>query len=131
MSMQDPIADMLTRIRNAQSRSKETVKVPYSKVKEAIAKVLLDEGYLTDVSVTGESASKEVVITLKYYNNEPVIDEISRVSRPSLRIYKSVKEMPRIKGGLGVVVVSTCKGIMSGSKARSLGVGGEILCSVA
>ena len=131
MSMQDPIADMLTRIRNGQSRRKAQVTMPHSTVKESIARVLSEEGYIKDYVVTSEGIKKELVISLKYFNGEAVIDQISRISKPSLRVYKSVEELPKVKAGLGIAIVSTCKGIMSGSKARSLGVGGEVICSVA
>lgn len=131
MSMQDPIADMLTRIRNAQARAKTEVTMPFSKVKEAIAKVLSEEGYVTGTAVFGEGAKKSLTIELKYYEGKAVIDEIRRVSRPGLRIYSSKDEMPKVKGGLGVAIVSTCKGIMTGQRATSLGIGGEVMCSVA
>lgn len=131
MSMQDPIADMLTRIRNAQARAKTQVSMPYSKVKEAIAKVLVDEGYALATEVSGESATKTLTVSLKYYEGKAVIEEIQRVSRPGLRIYSSKDELPKVKGGLGVAIVSTCKGIMTGQRAKALGVGGEVLCSVA
>jgi len=129
--MQDPVADMLTRIRNGQARAKALVEMPYSKVKEAIAKVLVEEGYLLGLEVTGEGAAKALAVQLKYYEGKPVIEEIKRVSRPGLRIYRSKEDLPKVKGGLGVAVVSTCKGIMTGQQARSLGIGGEVMCSVA
>lgn len=131
MSMQDPVADMLTRIRNGQARTKAAVEMPYSKVKEAIAKVLVEEGYLVGVEVTGEGALKTLKVALKYYDGKAVIDEIKRISRPGLRIYSSKEELPKVKGGLGVAIVSTCKGIMTGQRARELGIGGEVMCSVA
>jgi small subunit ribosomal protein S8 len=129
--MQDPIADMLTRIRNGQSRGKSSIEMPYSKVKEAISKVLVDEGYLGGLHVSGAGAVKKLMLDLKYYEGIAVIDEIKRISRPGLRIYKSKENIPRIKGGLGVAIVSTCQGIMGGQRARALGIGGELLCTVA
>lgn len=130
MSMQDPIADMLTRIRNGQSAKKETVTMPSSKVKVAIAKVLSDEGYILDYQVSGEK-KPELVVTLKYYDGAPVIETIKRVSRPAIRTYKSTSELPVIMGGLGVAIVSTSQGVMTNKAARKLGIGGEILCEVA
>ncbi len=127
--MTDPIADMLTRIRNAQAASKVDVSMPSSKLKLSIARVLKDEGYITDFSTDG--ASKPVLtITLKYYEGRPVIESIKRVSRPGLRIYKSKDELPRILNGLGVAIVSTSAGVMTDRQARSAGRGGEILCTV-
>ncbi|RTE87640.1 MULTISPECIES: 30S ribosomal protein S8 [Gammaproteobacteria] len=130
MSMQDPIADMFTRIRNAQAANKVTVVMPASKQKEAIAKVLQDEGYITGYKV--ESGVKpELEITLKYFEGKAVIDSIQRVSRPGLRIYKKRNELPTVMGGLGVAVVSTSKGLMTDRAARSAGLGGEIIGYVA
>lgn len=131
MSLQDPISDMLVRIKNAQSRGKVTVAMPYAKQKEAIALVLIEEGYLKDLLVEGEGAKKQLVIGLKYYESQPVIEEIKRISRPSLRKYSSCSELPKVKGGLGVAIISTCKGIMTDKKARQARLGGEVLCSVA
>lgn len=131
MSMQDPIADMLTRIRNGQARAKTEVTMPFSKVKEAIAKVLVSEGYVLNTEVSGDSATKKLTVSLKYYDGRPVIEEIRRVSRPGLRIYAAKDELPKVKGGLGVAIVSTCQGIMTGQQAKSLGIGGEVICSVA
>ena len=130
MSMQDPIADMFTRIRNAQAANKVTVKMPSSKQKIAIAKVLQDEGYITGYEI--ESGIKpELEITLKYFENKPVIESLQRVSRPGLRIYKKRNELPTVMGGLGIAVISTSKGLMTDRAARSAGLGGEILGYVA
>lgn len=130
MSMQDPIADMFTRIRNAQGANKVTVKMPSSKQKIAIAQVLQAEGYIADFNVTGD-VKAELEITLKYFEGKPVIESIERVSRPGLRIYKKRNELPKVMGGLGVAVVSTSKGLMTDRAARSAGLGGEILGYVA
>jgi small subunit ribosomal protein S8 len=130
MSMTDPIADMLTRIRNAQQANKSEVTMPSSKVKVSIAKVLEDEGYISSHSVTDLDGKATLSITLKYFEGKPVISEINRVSRPGLRVYKSADELPRIIGGLGVAIVSTSQGVMADRKARSLGQGGEVLCAV-
>ncbi len=127
--MSDPIADMLTRIRNAQMVGKATVSMRASKLKASIASVLKDEGYIVDYSVeTGPKA--QLMITLKYYQGRPVIEEINRVSRPGLRIYKQKDELPKVKGGLGIAVVSTSKGVMTGSNAQAQGLGGEVICEV-
>lgn len=132
MSMSDPIADMLTRVRNAQSSSKATVTMPASKVKESVAKVLLDEGYVGEFKVTGDTAATRTLeIKLRYFEGKPVIDMIKRVSRPGLRIYKSKEELPRVMGGLGIAVISTSRGVMSDKAARLAGEGGEIICYVA
>ena len=127
--MTDPIADMLTRIRNAQNASKADVTMPSSKLKCAIAKVLLDEGFIAGFS-TDDSAKPGLTINLKYYQGRPVIDQIKRVSRPGLRIYKSKDELPKILNGLGVAIVSTSAGVMSDREARASGRGGEIICTV-
>jgi len=127
--MTDPIADMLTRIRNAQAASKVDVTMPSSKLKVAIAKVLLDEGYIAGFS-TDEAAKPSLTVTLKYYEGRPVIDELKRVSRPGLRIYKNKDELPRILNGLGIAIVSTSAGVMTDREARASGRGGEILCTV-
>lgn len=127
--MTDPIADMLTRIRNAQNASKADVSMPSSKLKCAIAKVLLDEGYIAGFS-KDDSAKPSLTISLKYYQGRPVIDQIKRVSRPGLRIYKSKDELPKILNGLGVAIVSTSAGVMSDREARASGRGGEIICTV-
>ena len=132
MAMSDPIADMLTRIRNAQLVGKTTVAMPGSKLKAAIAKVLKDEGYIDNFEVQNiENNKKSLVLTLKYYAGSPVIEKIERVSRPGLRIYKSCDESPRVMNGLGVAIISTPKGVMTDRKAREGKVGGEVLCYVA
>lgn len=126
MSMQDTVADMLTRIRNAQLARKQTVAMPVSKLKTAIAKVLLDEGYISSVEAEGLS----LTLGLKYYEGKPVIEQIKRVSRPGLRIYKSKDELDPVKQGLGILIVSTNKGIMTDRAARAAGVGGEVIALV-
>jgi len=131
MSMSDPIADMLTRIRNAQSVEKAAVTMPSSKVKVAIAQVLKDEGYIDGFAVRAEGGKSELEIALKYYAGRPVIERIERVSRPGLRIYKGRNEIPQVKNGLGVAIVTTPKGVMTDRRARANGVGGEVLCYVA
>jgi len=131
MSMSDPIADMLTRIRNAQSVEKASVLMPSSKIKVAIAKVLKDEGYIDDFAITGEAAKPQLEVRLKYYAGRPVIERIERVSTPGLRIYKGAEELPRVMNGLGVAIVSTSNGVMTDRHARAKGVGGEVLCFVA
>ncbi|CAN0287814.1 unnamed protein product, partial [Phaeothamnion confervicola] len=128
MSMQDPIGDMLTRIRNAQARAKRDVAMPASKRKSAIAEVLKNEGYITDYRVEGEGAAKQLHVELKYFRGKPVIERVWRVSRPGLRIYKTKDQLPSIIGGLGVAIVSTSKGLMSDREARAQGIGGEIIC---
>lgn len=131
MSMSDPIADMLTRIRNAQSVNKPTVSMPSSKLKTAIAAVLKDEGYIEDFSVQAVDGKPQLNVALKYYAGRPVIESISRVSRPGLRIYRGSQNMPKVMNGLGVTIVSTSKGVMTDRKAQAAGVGGEVLCVVA
>jgi small subunit ribosomal protein S8 len=131
MSMSDPIADMLTRIRNAQSAKKTEVVMPSSKLKIAIAKVLKDEGYVEDFAIREAEGKPELSIALKYYADKPVIDRIERVSRPGLRIYKGKEDIPKVMNGLGVAILSTSKGVMTDRKARATGVGGEVLCVVA
>ncbi len=131
MAMSDPIADMLTRIRNAQLAEKATVTMPTSKLKVAIAAVLKDEGYVDGFVVRQEGAKANLEITLKYYAGRPVIERIERVSKPGLRIYKGSNEIPTVMNGLGVAIVSTPKGVMTDRKARATNVGGEILCFVA
>jgi small subunit ribosomal protein S8 len=131
MSMNDPISDMLTRIRNAQQAEKGTVSMPSSKLKVAIAKVLKDEGYIDDFAVRGEVAKPVLEVSLKYYAGSPVIEKIERVSRPGLRIYKPSRDIPNVMNGLGVAIVSTSKGVMTDRKARGMGIGGEVLCIVA
>ena len=127
--MTDPISDMLTRVRNAQSASKFDVTMPSSKLKMAIAKVLLDEGFITGFKTDG-AAKPALTVTLKYYEGRPVIDELKRVSRPGLRIYKNKNEIPTILNGLGIAIVSTSAGVMTGRAACEAGRGGEILCTV-
>lgn len=129
MSMSDPIADMLTRIRNGQSARKKAVTMPTSKSKQAIAQLLKDEGYISDFEVSGDKKS-ELTIVLKYYLGHPVIAELKRVSRPGLRIYKAKDELPSILGGLGITIISTSKGLMTDRAARAEGHGGEVLCYV-
>jgi small subunit ribosomal protein S8 len=131
MSMSDPISDMLTRIRNGQQAEKVSVSMPSSKVKKAIAQVLKDEGYIEDYSVNDVNGLPQMEVVLKYYSGRPVIEKIERVSRPGLRIYKGRGDLPRVMNGLGVAVVSTSRGVMTDRKARSIGVGGEVLCVVA
>jgi small subunit ribosomal protein S8 len=134
MSMHDPIADMLTRIRNAQLVGHTEVSMPASGLKSAIAKVLKDEGYIEDFAVrekSGDAAKKELAIALKYYAGRPVIERIERVSKPGLRVYKGRDDIPRVMNGLGVAIVSTSRGVMTDRKARADGLGGEVLCIVA
>ncbi|KKO47692.1 30S ribosomal protein S8 [Arsukibacterium sp. MJ3] len=130
MSMQDPVADMFTRIRNGQAANKVAVKMPSSKMKIAIAKVLKDEGYIGDFAVSGD-VKPELEVTLKYFQGKSVIETIDRVSRPGLRIYKRSGELPKVMGGLGVAIVSTSKGLMTDRAARKVGIGGEIIGYVA
>ena len=130
MSMSDPIADMLTRIRNAQSSEKPLVAMPASRVKAAIAQVLKDEGYIEDFAVRDLEGRRTLEIGLKYYAGKPVIEKIERISRPGLRIYKPKDDLPKVMNGLGVAIVSTSHGVMTDRKARGLGVGGEVLCIV-
>jgi len=130
MSMSDPIADMLTRIRNAQATEKVSVVVPASKVKQAIAQVLKDEGYIEDFAVRKNDGKSMIEIGLKYYAGKPVIEKIERISRPGLRIYKGRDDIPRVMNGLGVAIVSTSRGVMTDRRARETGVGGEVLCVV-
>lgn len=129
MSMQDPLADMLTRIRNAQMAEKTVVSMPSSKLKAAVAKVLKDEGYIADFQISSE-VEPQLSIELKYFEGKPVIEEVKRISRPGLRQYKSVEQLPKVRGGLGVSIVSTNKGVMTDRAARAAGVGGEVLCTV-
>ena len=131
MSMSDPIADLLTRIRNAQMVAKQTVSVPSSKVKVAIAQVLKDEGYIDGFEIKSEGGKSELEIALKYYAGRPVIERIERVSRPGLRIYKGSEDLPRVMNGLGVAIVSTPRGLMTDRSARANRVGGEVICLVA
>ena len=130
MSLQDPIADLFTRIRNGQSAKKVSVTMPTSKLKVAVAKVLKDEGYIADFAVSGDT-KPELEVTLKYFQGKSVIETIDRVSRPGLRIYKKHGELPKVMGGLGVAIVSTSKGLMTDRAARKVGIGGEIIGYVA
>jgi small subunit ribosomal protein S8 len=131
MSMSDPIADMLTRIRNAQMVEKTSVQVPSSKVKVAIAQVLKDEGYIDGFQVKSDDGRPQLEIALKYYAGRPAIERIERVSRPGLRVYKGSNAIPQVMNGLGVAIVTTPQGVMTDRKARATGVGGEVLCYVA
>lgn len=130
MSMQDPISDMLTRIRNAQAADKATVTMPSSGIKAAIAQVLKDEGYVSDFQVDKDGSKSSLTVSLKYFQGKPVIEKIQRRSRPGLRIYRGKNDLPKVNNGLGVVIMSTSKGVMSERKARELGEGGEVLCYV-
>lgn len=131
MSMSDPIADMLTRIRNGQMVDKSEVVMPSSKLKVAIAKVLEEEGYITGFNVDANNGKPQLRIGLKYYNQRPVIERIERVSRPGLRVYKNSHTIPQVMNGLGIAIVSTPQGVMTDRKARAAGIGGEVLCYVA
>jgi small subunit ribosomal protein S8 len=131
MSMSDPIADMLTRIRNAQTAEKKEVIMPASKMKSLIAEVLKDEGFIADFQVAEVEGKGVMTVALKYFENKPVIEKIERVSRPGLRIYRSKDELPKVLGGLGVAIISTSKGVMSDRAARAAGIGGEVICTVA
>ena len=130
MSMTDPVADMLTRIRNGQAAKKKSIKLPSSSLKVSLAKVLKEEGYIADYSVETVGSFPEMSIDLKYYRGAPVIEEIKRVSRPGLRIYKSQQELPKVLGGLGIAIISTSKGVMTDRAARAQGHGGEVICTV-
>lgn len=130
MSMTDPIADMLTRIRNGQKARKVSVAMPASKEKEAIAAVLKDEGYIMDFSTSGEGATRALTVDLKYFEGTPVIESVRRVSKPGLRVYRGKEKLPKVLGGLGVAIVSTSAGVMSDREAREKGIGGEVLCVV-
>ena len=130
MSMSDPISDMLTRIRNGLARDKVSVNMPPSGVKEAIASVLKEEGFIDGFQVTADGRKKELSIVLRYHQGEPVIEEMSRISRPGRRQYCSAANMPIVNGGLGVVMISTSKGVMSDRQAKRQGIGGEVICSV-
>ena len=129
MTMQDPISDLLTRIRNAQMAGHQNVGMPNSKIKRSILKVLEDEGFIGGFSST-EEVKSSLSVDLKYHNGQPVIEEIKRVSRPGLRIYKESGDLPEVRGGLGVAIVSTNKGVMTDKRARAAGIGGEVLCTV-
>lgn len=130
MSMTDPIADMLTRIRNGQKARKVSVAMPASTAKLAVARVLKDEGYITDFEMSGEGAQSQLNVELKYFEGVPVIENIKRVSKPGLRVYRGKEELPKVLGGLGVAIVSTSAGVMSDREAREKGIGGEVLCVV-
>lgn len=130
MSMTDPVSDMLTRIRNAQSAGKVEVHMPSSRLKVAIGKVLKDEGFIEGYTVVNDDNKPALAIVLRYYQGKPVIEKIKRVSKPGLRIYKSKDELPKVLGGLGIAIVSTSKGIMTDRAAKASGVGGEVLCTV-
>ncbi|MBN7794975.1 30S ribosomal protein S8 [Parahaliea mediterranea] len=130
MSMQDPLSDMLTRIRNAQMAGKTKVEMPGSKLKAAVANVLKEEGYISDFNASSESGKPRLSIELKYFQGKPVIAEIDRISRPGLRNYAAKDELPSVRGGLGVAIVSTSRGVMTDRAARAAGVGGEVLCTV-
>ncbi|OGA67374.1 MAG: 30S ribosomal protein S8 [Betaproteobacteria bacterium RIFCSPLOWO2_12_FULL_65_14] len=131
MSMTDPVADMLTRIRNAQTVGKTAVNVPASKLKNSIAQVLKDEGYIDSFTLRENEGKPQLVISLKYHAGHPVIERIERVSRPGLRIYRGRDDMPKVMNGLGIAIVSTSKGVMTDRRARAAGIGGEVLCIVA
>ena len=131
MSMSDPIADMLTRIRNAQMVGHREVMMPASKLKSSIASVLKDEGYIEDFTQREKDGKSELVVSLKYYADRPVIEKIERISKPGLRVYKGRDSLPKVMNGLGIAILSTSRGVMTDSKARAAGVGGEVLCIVA
>ena len=131
MSMTDPVADFLTRLRNGQSARKKSIKVPSSKLKEAIANVLQDEGYILGFDVAADGNKKTMTVALKYFDGKPVIERIDRVSTPSLRVYKAKDELPTVLGGLGIAIISTASGVVSDKKARAAGQGGEVICVVA
>lgn len=128
--MSDPIADMLTRIRNGQGADKVSVSMPSSKYKQTIAEVLKEEGYVSDWRVEGDGVKKQLIVDLKYYMGKPVIEKVTKISRPGLRIYKSAEELPRVIGGMGIAIISTSKGMMTDRTARENGQGGEVICTV-
>jgi len=130
MSMTDPIADMLTRIRNAQRAGKAQVSMPLSRSKRAIAELLLEEGYVANIQVVNEGVKSTLVLELKYFDGRPVIEHLERISRPGLRIYRGTDDLPSVLGGLGVAIVSTSKGLMTDRTARAQGMGGEVVCTV-
>ena len=130
MSMNDPISDMLTRIRNGQSSNKKTVSMPSSSAKKSIAEVLKNEGYIIDFEIITENSIDNLVIQLKYHKGIPVIEDIQRSSRPGLRVYKNKEDLPQVLGGLGVAIISTSAGVMSDKEAREKGIGGEVICTV-
>ena len=130
MSMQDPVADMLTRIRNAQAMGIQKISLPFSSLKQEILAVLNQEGFILDSNVTTTDNKKDLQVTLKYYQGRPVIEKIKRVSKPALRVYKGCDELPLVRGGLGIAIISTPKGVMTDKAARAQHVGGEVLCTV-
>ena len=130
MSMQDPLSDMLTRIRNAQMAGKANVEMPGSKLKAAVAGVLKEEGYISEFTASNQDGKPRLAIELKYFQGKPVMAEIDRISRPSLRNYRSKDDLPRVREGLGVAIISTSRGVMTDRAARAAGVGGEVLCTV-
>jgi small subunit ribosomal protein S8 len=130
MSINDPIGDFLTRIRNGQQARKKSISSPSSTVRAAIAEVLKDEGYIADYAVASEGKKKTITVTLKYYQGKPVIERLERISTPSLRVYKGKTEVPKVLGGLGVAILTTPQGVLSDRKARAAGVGGEVICVV-
>lgn len=131
MSMTDPIADLLTRIRNAQTARKAEVSMGASKLKQAVVKVLKDEGYVADFRIAADGGKATMTIALKYFDGRPVIDRLERISKPGLRIYRGKDELPKVLGGMGTVIVSTPKGVMTDKQARAIGQGGEVICIVA
>jgi small subunit ribosomal protein S8 len=131
MSMTDPVADLLTRIRNGQTAGKANISLDSSKIKTAIARVLKDEGYVADFHVENDTGKPRLIVDLKYYEGRPVIDRLERVSRPGLRVYRGKDELPKVLGGMGTVIVSTPQGVMTDRQARAAGQGGEVLCIVA
>ncbi len=130
MSMQDPVADMLTRIRNAQAMGIQEIRMPHSNLKNEILRVLKEEGFIEEFAVAEVDNKKDLQVTLKYYQGRPVIEKINRISRPALRIYRGYDQLPLVRGGLGIVIVSTPKGVMTDKTARAQQVGGEVLCTV-
>ncbi len=129
MSMQDPLSDMLTRIRNAQMAEKSVVQMPFSNQKKAVAEVLKAEGYIADYQISSDS-KPQLTIELKYFEGRPVIEEVQRISRPGLRQYKSAGQLPQVRAGLGIAIISTSQGVMTDRAARAAGIGGEVLCTV-
>jgi small subunit ribosomal protein S8 len=130
MSMQDPVADMLTRIRNAQTMGIQKIKLPHSNLKTEILRVLKEEGFIEEFAVAAENNKKDINVSLKYYQGRPVIEKIKRISRPALRVYRGCNELPAVRGGLGIAIISTPKGVMTDKTARNSQVGGEVLCTV-
>lgn len=130
MSINDPIGDFLTRIRNGQQARKKSITSPSSTVRQAIAAVLKDEGYIADFAVASEGKKKTITVTLKYYQGKPVIERLERISKPSLRVYKQRTAVPKVLGGLGIAILTTPQGVLSDKKARAAGIGGEVICVV-